>query len=274
MDIVCHENPYVDSVFHVPAERYNQGQIFQFIGAPSIHEHIILNDGCALITFSIGGKDYEYDGNLICGKFTDIPRIKIVFKNTDKKLTVIRLAPYGMFKLTQTPVESMVNRVLSGSDIGIDAVTEKESGEYICRIDALMTASNEQKAYCLTREIVSYVNANFAQLPTNVTQAVAQRFGISERSLRRYFKEYLGISLSTYFMTVKRKKMIQTIYEDNYDSLSVRESGYYDQSHFLNDFKRLYGIPLKQYLHDMQAMKKRSPELMKFLYHCNIQSEI
>jgi len=274
MDIVCHENPYVDSVFHVPAETYTKEQKFHFIGAPSVHEHIILNDGCALITFSIDGKEYECDGNLICGKFTDIPKIKIVFKNTEKKLTVIRLAPYGIFKLAQTPVASMVNRVVFGSDIGIDAASEQETEAYIARVDSLMSEASTQKSYRVTKDIVSYINANFTHLPTNTAASIAQRFGISERSLRRYFKEYLGISLSTYLMTVKRKKMIQTIYDDNYDSLSVRESGYYDQSHFLNDFKRLYGIPLKQYVHDMQEMKERSPELMKFLYHCNIQSDI
>ncbi len=274
MDIICHENPYVDSVFHVPSNSYREGQSFHFIGAPSIHEHIIINDGCARISFTINGEVYEYDSHLVCGKFVDIPKINITFADTNKKLIVIRLASHSMYQLSKIPVASMVNRVLPGSDIGIKTFSEEETGEYICRIDRLAETVCQERTYHLTQEMVAYVNNNFAQLPANATPTVAERFGISERSVRRYFQKYLGISLSSYLMTVKRKKMIQTIYRNNYDSVSVHESGYYDQSHFLNDFKRLYGIPLKQYLHDIQLMKKRSPELMEFLYHCNIQSDL
>lgn len=179
-----------------------------------------------------------------------------------------------MFKLIDTPIESMVNAVISGSIIDIDMLCEGEVENYICKIDAMMNQENNDKSYNMIREIIQYINANFLHLPSNSSKAVAEKFSISESSLRRYFKKYLGINLSTYIITVKRKKMIQAIYEDNYDSLSVQENGYYDQSHFLNDFKRLYGVPLKEYFIEMRAMKERSPELMQFLYHCNIQSTI
>lgn len=267
-----HESPYIDAVFHVPVETYQGSRDIHFMASPSVHEHIILNENCVVITFNFDGKVYEYDGNIICGKFTHAPRIKIVFKNTNKKLTIIRLASFGMFKLTDIPIVSMVNRIISGSIINVDIETDEEIDNYVRQIDELMQREYNQKSYNLTRDILCYVNANFSQLPTNATKAIAELFGISESSLRRYFKKYLGINLSTYIMTVKRKKMIQAVYENKYDSLSVRQNGYYDQSHFLNDFKRLYGVPLKQYFSEMQAMKERAPEMMRFLYHCNIQN--
>ncbi|MGZ5209036.1 MAG: helix-turn-helix domain-containing protein [Sulfuricurvum sp.] len=274
MNIVCHDSAYIDSIYHVPVKTYREEHDFHFFGAPSVHEHIILNNDCATLCFNINGKIYEHDGHIVCGKFTHAPKIKIIFKNTDRKLTIIRLTSCGMFKLTDVPMESMVNFVASGSIIGIDTLGTEEIENYICKIDAMMNQESHDKSYDMTREIIRYVNANFLHLPHNTSKAVAEKFGISESSLRRYFKKYLGINLSTYIITVKRKKMIQTIYEDNYDSLSVRENGYYDQSHFLNDFKRLYGVPLKEYFSEMQIMKERSPELMRFLYHCNIQSAV
>lgn len=270
MNNFCHESPFIDSVFHVPVERYKKKRDIHFMGTPSVHEHIILNESCMVITFYLNDKVCEFDGHIVCGKFTYAPKIKVVFKNTGKKLTIIRLSSCGMFKLINTPIVSTINRVTAGSIIDIDEITEEEVANYIRRIDVLMSAESDQKSYNTTREIIRYVNANFTQLPTNATKVVAERFGISESSLRRYFKKYLGINLSTYIITVKRKKMLQAIYDDNYDSLTVRENGYYDQSHFLNDFKRLYGIPLKEYFKVMQAMKKRSPDLTRFLYHTNI----
>lgn len=64
--------------------------------------------------------------------------------------------------------------------------------------------------------------------------------------------------------------MIESICNNRYDTHSIRENGYYDQSHFLNDFKRLYGIPLKQYFKEIEKMKKKAPDFMKFMYQCDL----
>lgn len=274
MNIICHQNPYIDSVYHIPTHQYQENKEFHFMGAPSIHEHIILNDNCAVISFELNGKEYTFEGDLVCGKFTQAPKIKIFFKKTCQNLTIIRLSSCGMFRLTSAPMASMINHVAPGSIIDIRVENEQRIEKYIEIVDNLLNDNSYHPSYTMTREIVNYVNRNFAQLPGNATKAISEHFGISESSLRRYFKKYLGINLSTYIITIKRKKMLQSIYEDNYDSLSVRENGYYDQSHFLNDFKRLYGVPLKQYFNDMQMMKRQSPDLMQFLYHCNIETVI
>lgn len=274
MNIICHESPFINSVYHVTSQSYKEHHDFHFVGAPSIHEHIILNDGCAVITFELNGKSYVCNGDLVCGKFTHAPKIKITFKDSKKKLTIIRLTACGMFKLTNLPIASMVNTILPRSSIDMDAIINKKDKKYIEMVDAILTKESHTKSYLKTQKIIQYINTNFLHLPTNIAAMIAEQFDISESTLRRYFKKYIGINLSTYIMTAKRIKMVQSLYEDNYDSISVRECGYYDQSHFLNDFKRLYGIPLKQYFRDMRALQKQSPEFMRFLYHCNIQSDI
>jgi len=274
MNIICHESPFVDSVFHIESQTYKEDNDFIFIGAPSVHEHIIINDQCAIITFEIDGNTYQYDGDMVCGKFTHAPKIKILFKNFESQLTIIRLTPCGMYNLIEVPMMTLVNHVAPASLINIDTDAESKDKKYIRFIDSLQAEISDNKAYRTTQEIIRYVNKNFANLPSNASKEIAQLFGISESSLRRYFKKYLGINLSTYLITVKRKKMIQAIYENNYDSLIVRQNGYYDQSHFLNDFKRLYGVPLKEYFLKLQSMKEQDPELMRFLYHCNIESDV
>jgi AraC-like DNA-binding protein len=274
MNIICHESPFIDSVFNLPNNSYKENYDFHFIGAPSVHEHIILNDNCAVITFEIDGKTYEFDGDIVCGKFTHPPKIKIIFKNTANKLTIIRLTSCGIFKLTNIPVSSIVNAVLPRSTFDMSININQKGEQYIQMIDTLMNAESHKQSYIKTQKIVQYINENFSILPTNIAGLIANKFDISQSTLNRYFKKYLGINLSTYIMTVKRKKMIQSLYENNYDSMSVRDSGYYDQSHFLNDFKRIYGMSLKQYFKDMKILQIQAPEFMKFIYHCNIQSDI
>jgi hypothetical protein len=206
MNIVCHDSSYIDSIYHVPVEMYREEHDFHFFGAPSVHEHIILNDNCATISFDINGKMYEHEGHIVCGKFTHAPKIKIVFKNTEKKLTIIRLTSCGMFKLTDSPIESMVNFVASGSIIDIDTLRDGDIEDYIHKIDAVMNEESNDKPYNMTREIIHYVNTNFLHLPRNTSKAVAEKFGISESSLRRYFKKYLGINLSTLLSLSSEKK--------------------------------------------------------------------
>lgn len=274
MNIICYESPSIDSVYHVTTQTYLENHDFEFTGSPSINEHIIINDNCAVISFEIDGKTYEYDGDLVCGKFTHVPKIKIVFKDTNKKLLIIRVTSHGLFTLTDMPVSSIVNTVHPASIVNYEIKMENEKEKCIRFVDLEMEEKYKDQAYQITHDIIRYVHDNFSHLPANATKEIAKTFSISESSLRRYFKKYLGINLSTYIMTIKRKKMVKAIFEENYDSLIVRENGYYDQSHFLNDFKRIYGVPLKQYAKELRLMKKKEPELMEFLYHCNIGSEL
>jgi AraC-like DNA-binding protein len=271
MNIIWHESPFIDSIFHVPVEMYHIEQDFFFRGSPSVHEHIILNQNCAVITFHLNNKIFEFDSNVVCGKFIHPPKIKIIFKDTKRKLTVIRLNSYGMFKLTNMPISSMVNNITRGSKISIDLSDNVEIDHSLRWIEAMMSKDVYHNSYHITCEIVHYIDTNFEYLPSNITKVVALKFGLSESTLRRYFKKYIGVNPSTYFVTLRRKKMILSMCNDKYDSQSVRENGYYDQSHFLNDFKRLYGVPLKQYFNEMKAMKNKAPDFMKFMYHCDLE---
>ncbi|MFA6189856.1 MAG: AraC family transcriptional regulator [Sulfuricurvum sp.] len=268
MNIIWHESPFIDSIYYVSFNMYTIEQELYFRGTPSVNEHIILNEDCALITFVLNNQVFEFSSNIICGKFTHPPKINIIFKNSCKKLTVIRLNSYGMFKLTNIPIESMVNCITAGSKISIDLSEDVEANQSLEWIEAMMKREINHKAYDITREIIHYIDDNFNDLPSNVSKVISRKFGISESTLLRYFKKYIGLNLSNYMVTLRRKRMIQAICNDKYNSLSAQENGYYDQSHFINDFKRLFGISLKEYFNEMKKMKKNSPDFVKFLYNC------
>lgn len=269
MNIIWHESPFVDSIYYIPVDLYTIEQELSFSGIPSVHEHIILNQDCALITFFIDNQVFEFNNNIVCGKFTQPPKINVIFKDSYKKLTVIRLNAFGMFKLTNIPIASMVDRITAGSIISIDLSEDVEANHSIEWIETMMEKEVDEKAYEITREIVHYIDENFIDLPSNVSRVITKKFGISESSLLRYFKKYIGLNLSTYLVTLRRKKMIQSMCDNKSDSLSAQESGYYDQSHFINDFKRLFGVTLKEYFKEMKKMKKHSPEFVRYLFDCN-----
>jgi AraC-like DNA-binding protein len=268
MNIIIHENPFIDSIFHVPTTMYKIEYDYFLRGSPSLHEHIILNSDCAEIKITVDDQEYIFNSNVVCGKFTHPPKINIVFKEKCRHLTVIRLNVYGMFKLSNVPVASLVNRISSGSIVSIDQISDLSCPQSIEWLESIFHRHEESKAFRVTREIIEYIDANFADLPANVSYAIAKRFLLSESTLLRYFKKYIGLNLSTYVLTMKRTKMIRTLCRNEYSSISVQESGYYDQSHFINDFKRLFGISLQEYFSEMKRLKRRSPDLVRLIHNC------
>jgi AraC-like DNA-binding protein len=266
MNIIIHKSPFIDSIFHIPANLYRIEQDFSFQGSPSLNEHIIINQECANLFFTIEDRVFIFNTNMVCGKFTHPPKINIRFLDTDKKLTVIRLTSLGMFKLTNVPIASMVNSITTASHIGLDISDDLVSSESLSWLEKIIDQKPTQDSFNTVRNIINYINDHFSDLPTNVNQHITKKFGLSESTLQRYFKKYIGLNPSTYILTLKRKKMINSLANDRSDTLTVQENGYYDQSHFINDFRRLFGVSVKEYFSDMQEIKRRSPELFSIFH--------
>nr|WP_255807632.1 helix-turn-helix transcriptional regulator [Cohnella mopanensis] len=74
---------------------------------------------------------------------------------------------------------------------------------------------------------------------------LAEYYTISERHIARTFKSLMGITAKEYTSIIRFQSVLQHLKQTknavNWSDLSVH-SGYYDQSHFINEFKRRYGI--------------------------------
>jgi len=70
--------------------------------------------------------------------------------------------------------------------------------------------------------------------------------GISPRQLRRLSEYYLGDSAKTFCKVVRFQNALQQhSHSDNRDNYSFLDYGYYDQAHFIREFKRMYGLTPK-----------------------------
>ena len=125
---------------------------------------------------------------------------------------------------------------------------------------------NELSPSLSTVELQQFINAFFNQFIQSKTFDFDPRFydalihimrkqgvvtttddlntGISPRQLRRVFNQYIGTSPKTFSKVVR----FQHILNAKPSTQSLRENrlfydvGYYDQAHFIKDFKTLYGI--------------------------------
>ena len=78
---------------------------------------------------------------------------------------------------------------------------------------------------------------------------LASEVNMSKRNFERKFLENVGLTPVFFNRIVRFQKAIKLINQQN--KLSFTElaymSGYYDQSHFIRDFKQFYGQPPKEF---------------------------
>jgi AraC-like DNA-binding protein len=94
-------------------------------------------------------------------------------------------------------------------------------------------------------------------------QSLSQEVNLSRRQLERSFMATVGLSPKMFARIVRFQRALYRI--ENYHETSLTgiaySSGYYDQSHFIKDFKEFSGLNPRQYLQaDIELAKYLSFE--------------
>jgi AraC-like DNA-binding protein len=79
---------------------------------------------------------------------------------------------------------------------------------------------------------------------------------LSRKQFERIFLEYIGISPKQYLKIIRFQSSIFLKSKNEDISLTelAYESGYYDQSHFINEYRKMTGITPKQFFLDCQTI--------------------
>jgi AraC-like DNA-binding protein len=78
---------------------------------------------------------------------------------------------------------------------------------------------------------------------------IASRYGISARYLQKLFVNYAGISPKLYVKIARFQKSLQLVVDKNLSLTSIAyECGYFDQAHFIKDFKFFTGSAPSRFL--------------------------
>ena len=86
-------------------------------------------------------------------------------------------------------------------------------------------------------------------------QEVVNLSGISERSLERYFKHHIGLSPKFYCRILRFANVFKLIQSDGFNWSDIAYlAGFYDQSHFIKNFKEFTGEEPSNYGFDAQNM--------------------
>lgn len=110
--------------------------------------------------------------------------------------------------------------------------------------------SNEVIDFCV--EAVSNSNGSIS------IEKLTQELHIGKRQLERKFQAAVGLNLKTFSRIIRFNYALQLIEKKEFDSFTkvAYDGGFYDQPHFIKDFKDLTGLNPKQYFSENLEMVK------------------
>jgi len=98
---------------------------------------------------------------------------------------------------------------------------------------------------------VGYAVAEILKTPQFVTIGeISRKVGYSQKHLIQMFKSHVGLTPKAFLKVIRFQKAVIEIerHEAPDWSTVANDSGYYDQAHFINDFKHFSGFTPHQYL--------------------------
>jgi AraC-like DNA-binding protein len=236
----------------------------------------IVSDGCLEMAFLLGDdiKRYTSETNFILQ-----PRAMLIgqiikpffIQPTGHVNTfAIRFYPYGFANFLNTPIKDLSDKETPlGSLFGNDVVSELEqkiihannTKERITIIeDFLLNVLNSKKAIDkIVKTTIDALMSTSGNTPINdiIKSDLAKR-----RQLERKFARQIGLSPKQMGKVIRLQAALKMLLNKKSEKLSniAYESEYYDQAHFIRDFKEFTGTNPTAFLEDKSLM------LSSFIY--------
>lgn len=171
-----------------------------------------------------------------------------------------RLTPWGLNVFSRGIVRECAEKRVDCRDIfpkyAVEAIEEK--------LSIKKTAS--ERVQCVEQFLLSILNRNYEDLLIQTAckeldrssgnypiATLAKTLGLSERSLERRFQIHVGTTPKKYARIVRLRSTIFQREKLSSWAEVAYVAGYYDQSHMINDFQDLYGMPPDSIYPQMKA---------------------
>lgn len=225
----------------------------------------IIPDGCMEMIFHYGDlyKQFLHDGNEIvqprCFVFGQITEPLEIQATGVTGIFSVRFFPNGFDPFSIFPIESLENKAnpLSilfpshGELLEMQILNANDTSERIqiiesFLIDALKKEDTVDRVSTLS---VERLLQSRGQLKI---ENLSVELNISRRSLERKFSSVIGMSPKQFAKVIRLQACLQLMEKGEYKSLTslAYESGYFDQAHFIKDFKEFTGVSPKEFYSD------------------------
>jgi AraC-like DNA-binding protein len=171
--------------------------------------------------------------------------------------------PDGFFPFFKIPVSEFKNQWLGASDVGFmlaSTVNErlKEAPDVAARLailenELIMLLVNSNPTPEIFRLLFNALKQS--DNPILITEFCKQN-NIGMRTLERMYNKYVGVSVMTYCTLNRFQNSLNQVLYNDYSKLSdiAYSNGYFDQMHFIKEFKRFAGNTPKSFVHQNNSI--------------------
>ncbi len=234
----------------------NQSPITQKI-VPDGFPEIIFHFGDSY-QIDLSGKWRNQTKNLLAGQITRYFHLK---NKGISDIFGIKFRPAAIRRIFDVNMAAIVDQVIPIEKINCEALQKFAS--------VIRQASNHTERIKVCEEFISTLLSR--EKPKNVPElildaiisgngmvtitALCKEFNIHERTLERLFKKFIGVPPKFYCRIVRFSYIFQVINNNTLTWSEIGlESGFYDQPHFIKNFKLFTGEEPTKYIFDEQNL--------------------
>lgn len=176
----------------------------------------------------------------------------------------ISFYPYGLFPFLKVPMSEFTNRTVE-----LELIDRGFTRELRDRLAGCVSVREKLDIIesALLRTLDSGLMADrctgilFNAFLACTGEMNIERFcgvhGVNKRKLERLFNKYIGISPKLFHRINRFTGIVNKIIDKDYDSLTTMavNADYYDQTHFIKDFKALAGCPPSRFMSRKTSIK-------------------
>ncbi len=228
----------------------------------SSEKQTIVPDGCIEMIFHYGDLYRQYTDTKTsflqprCFVFGQITTPLEIEPTGNSGIFAARFLPDGFMHFISLPAEEIANKatalsVLFGSESSVleQKILSAQTTEK--RIDIIETFLIErlQTNEATDRIAKSGVDILFQSKGQISIEDLTKKLGINRRQLERRFSSVIGLSPKQLIKIIRLQATIKQLEKKQFDSLTslAYENGYYDQAHFIKDFKEFTGVSPRRF---------------------------
>lgn len=229
----------------------------------------IVPDGCMEMIFHYGDlyKQYTEKGSSIiqprCFVIGQLTRPLEIEPTGETGVFSVRFQPYGFLPFATIPIKEMENTAVSleklfgndGQKIEQMVLNANSTSEKIKLIEAFLLnrLTDIETVDRIVKSTVETILTANGQLSID---DLSKQTNINRRQLERKFSSTIGLSPKKLSKTIRLQATLKILLNKKFTSLTTLayQHEYYDQAHFIKDFKELTGLTPKEFYRDKLKM--------------------
>ncbi len=227
-------------------------------GDKTIHQEKVIPDGYPELIFhygdayriNISGSWEIQENTILAGQI----RNYFFLENTgESKMFAIKLQPWTPKELFDVEMPSITDRVIPVQGAMLDTLkgVQKIAVSSISFSDKVRQIEDWFDRFILEKDLSTKYRVTQKMIDERGSISLKQlqeEYQIGERSMERYFKTYIGLPPKFYARVIRFSYIFQLVQEKEIDWADiVYRAGYYDQSHFIKNFKEFTGEDPSKY---------------------------